>query len=88
MHSEWCAEVLTDAVNKYGHAEIINTDQGVQYTSETFVNCVRNHTMKLSMDGKGRATDNAFVERLWRSIKYEKLYLYKMCSTKTCCKYR
>lgn len=77
MHSEWCAGVLTKAVEEYGRAEIINTDQGVQYTSEVFVNCVKSHHMKLSMDGKGRATDNAFIERLWRSVKYEKLYIFK-----------
>lgn len=77
MHSEWCAELVSKAVEEYGIAEIINTDQGVQYTSDAFVDCVKSHKIKLSMDGKGRATDNAFIERLWRSIKYEKLYIFK-----------
>lgn len=77
MYSEWCADVVSQAVEKYGNAEIINTDQGGQYTSDIFVECVKSHKMKLSMDGKGRATDNAFIERLWRSIKYEKLYIFK-----------
>src|SRR5690606_24886122 len=67
----------SQAVEKYGNAEIINTDQGGQYTSDVFVERVKSHKMKLSMDGKGRATDNAFIERLWRSVKYEKLYIFK-----------
>lgn len=75
MDSEWCAELLTEAVTVYGKPEIINTDQGSQYTSEVFTKKVESLGIKLSMDGKGRATDNAFVERLWRSVKYEKVYL-------------
>jgi len=59
----------------HGCSQIINTDQGSQFTAETFVGCIKNHKIKMSMDGKGRATDNAFIERLWRSVKYEKLYL-------------
>jgi putative transposase len=55
--------------------EIFNTDQGVQYTSKVFTNFILDNEIKLSMDGKGRATDNAFIERLWRSVKYEQLYL-------------
>ena len=53
----------------------INTDQGSQFTSEEFSSFVLNQDIRLSMDGKGRATDNAFIERLWRNIKYEKIYL-------------
>lgn len=75
MDAEWCAEVIEEAIRKYGKPEIINTDQGSQYTSDIFKNTVLSKGIKLSMDGKGRATDNAFIERLWRSVKYEKLYL-------------
>ena len=76
MDAQWCAEVLEDTIAKHGQPEIINTDQGSQYTSEVFTNTVLSKGIKLSMDGKGRATDNAFIERLWRSVKYEKVYLY------------
>lgn len=75
MDAEWCAELIEEAVLLHGKPEIINTDQGSQYTSNEFVNCALGHKIKLSMDGKGRATDNAFIERLWRSVKYEKIYL-------------
>jgi len=59
----------------HGKPEIINTDQGSQYTSEEFSCFVVSQGIKLSMDGKGRATDNAFIERLWRNVKYEKIHL-------------
>jgi len=75
MDAQWCRETLEEAIEMHGKPEIINTDQGSQYTSEVFVNYVKSMGIKLSMDGKGRATDNAFIERLWRNIKYEKLYL-------------
>lgn len=75
MDAEWCAEAIEEAIKKHGSPEIINTDQGSQYTSAVFKNAVLPKEIKLSMDGKGRATDNAFIERLWRSVKYEKLYL-------------
>jgi putative transposase len=75
MDSEWCAELLNEAIALHGKPAIINTDQRCQYTSDVFVSAVNSQGIKLSMDGKGRATDNAFVERLWRSVKYEKIYL-------------
>ena len=75
MDAQWCKETLEEAIEMHGKPEIINTDQGSQYTSEVFTNYVKSMGIKLSMDGKGRATDNAFIERLWRNIKYEKLYL-------------
>jgi hypothetical protein len=75
MDSEWCAEVFSEAIELHGKPGIINTDQGSQYTSDIFVSTVFKEGVALSMDGKGRATDNAFVERLWRSVKYEKVYL-------------
>ena len=75
MDADWCQRCLEEAIEMHGKPEIINTDQGSQFTSEVFANFVLSQDIKLSMDGKGRATDNAFIERLWRSVKYEKLYL-------------
>lgn len=75
MHAEWCVETLEKAVQHHGPPEIINTDQGSQFTSKEFTDSVLSHGIRLSMDGKGRAIDNVFVERLWRSVKYECVYL-------------
>lgn len=75
MTADWCAEVLEQAINKHGKPEIFNTDQGSQYTSDVFINMLKNNNVQISMDGKGRALDNIFVERLWRSVKYEDVYL-------------
>jgi len=75
MDSDWCAQVLREAIERYGTPEILNTDQGSQFTSEVFREVVLSNTIRFSMDGRGRATDNAFIERLWRSVKYEKIYL-------------
>ena len=66
---------MEEAIDIYGKPEIVNTDQGSQFTSDEFSGTVLGREIKLSMDGKGRATDNAFIERLWRSVKYEKIYL-------------
>ena len=74
MEAEWCTAVFKEAIEQHGAPEILNTDQGSQFTSEVFTKSVLKHS-KLSMDGKGRATDNAFIERLWRTVKYEKVYL-------------
>ncbi len=74
MDAEWCQKLIEDAIEMHGKPEIINTDQGSQYTSEIFSKYVLNAGVKLSMDGKGRATDNAFIERLWRTVKYENIY--------------
>ena len=76
MEAEWCKGVLQEAIEMHGCPQIINTDQGSQFTSEVFSRFVLDQGIKLSMDGKGRAIDNAFIERLWRSVKYEKLYLH------------
>ena len=76
MSSTWCADTYKDAIAEHGVPEIVNTDQGVQYTSKEFTQTILNSGARLSMDGKGRATDNAFIERFWRSVKYEKLYLF------------
>lgn len=76
MDAQMCRDVIAEAVTLHGEPEIINTDQGSQYTSEVFTEYVSKlETTKLSMDGKGRATDNAYIERFWRSIKYEHIYL-------------
>ncbi|MCE1273794.1 MAG: DDE-type integrase/transposase/recombinase [Chlorobiales bacterium] len=76
MDSKWCADVFLEAVRLHGAPKILNTDQGSQFTSEVFTEAViKTAESKLSMDGKGRAIDNVFIERLWRSVKYECLYL-------------
>jgi len=75
MDSQWCTDTLEEAIRAHGKPEIINTDQGSQFTADEFSSFVLNNGIRLSMDGKGRATDNAFIERLWRNVKYEKLYL-------------
>ncbi|UXP34203.1 DDE-type integrase/transposase/recombinase [Reichenbachiella agarivorans] len=75
MDADWCRNCLEEAIETHEKPEILNTDQGSQFTSEVFANFVLSQDIKLSMDGKGRAIDNAFIERLWRSVKYEKLYL-------------
>jgi putative transposase len=78
MEATWCKELVVEALEIHQVVpNIFNTDQGVQYTSKVFTDCIISNGMKLSMDGKGRATDNAFIERLWRSVKYEKLYRYE-----------
>jgi len=75
MEAIWCAEGFLSAVRIHGKPEILNTDQGSQYTSECFTEAVLGSDVKLSMDGKGRATDNAFIEGLWKMVKYEDIYL-------------
>jgi putative transposase len=70
-----CIEALEDAVSKYGKAEIINSDQGSQYTSDLWIKSVKDFGIKVSMTGKGRCNDNAYIERLWRTAKYEWLKL-------------
>jgi len=74
LENSFCIDALEEAL-LIGKPKIFNTDQGVQYTSEKFVNCLRGENIKISMDGKGRALDNIFVERLWRTVKYEDVYL-------------
>jgi putative transposase len=76
MDAEWCTKTLNLALEKHGTPEIFNTDQGSQFTSEMFVNTLLDKGIQPSMDGKGRAIDNIFVERLWRSVKYEDIYLW------------
>ncbi len=76
MEAEWVVNTLDEAVQTHGKPEIINSDQGTQFTSDEYIGYVKSlETVKISMDGKGRATDNAFVERFFRTIKYDKIYL-------------
>jgi len=75
MDAEWCKETVERAVNKHGKPDIINSDQGSQFTSDEFTGYLEKMQINISMDGKGRAIDNIFIERLWRSLKYENIYL-------------
>ena len=75
MTTDFCLEALEDAIHRHGKPEIFNTDQGSQFTSEAFTGLLKQHDIRISMDGKGCWRDNVFVERLWRSIKYEEVYL-------------
>jgi len=78
MSSQWCRQTLQTAIQQYGIPEILNTDQGSQFTAYEFCDWVTHpdQGIRLSMDGKGRAIDNIFIERLWRSLKYEHVYLF------------
>jgi len=73
--ASFCVDALEEAINKYGAPEIFNTDQGSQFTSEAFVGQLKENNIRISMDGKGRWIDNVFVERVWKTIKYEEVYL-------------
>ncbi len=75
LDTDFCIEALEEALQRFGAPEIFNTDQGSQFTSEAFTGVLKDHGIKISMDGKGRWIDNVFVERLWRSVKYEDVYL-------------
>jgi putative transposase len=75
MEAEFCVEALREALAKYGKPEIFNTDQGSQFTSIDFTGVLLDEKVSISMDGKGAWRDNVFVERLWRSVKYEEVYL-------------
>jgi putative transposase len=75
MDVSFCLEAVEEALSQYGKPEIFNTDQGSQFTSEAFTEQLRKNDIRISMDGKGRWRDNVFVERIWKSIKYEEVYL-------------
>ena len=75
MEADFCVEALEEALAKYGKPEIFNTDQGSQFTGATFTGVLTKNAVAISMDGKGAWRDNVFVERLWRTIKYEEVYL-------------
>jgi putative transposase len=76
LDSSFCVDALEEALTKFGQPAIFNTDQGAQFTSDPFTKVLRDRGIALSMDGKGRCLDNVFVERLWRSLKYEEVYLH------------
>ena len=76
INSDFYVEAPEDALTRYGPPEIFDTDQGAQFTSRAFTAVLKAHAMAISMDGKGRWVDNVFVERLWRSVKYEDVYLH------------
>ena len=76
LDSDFCTEALEDALAQYGTPEIFNTDQGCQFTSEDFTDVLKQAGVQISMDGKGRWMDNVFIERLWRTLKYECVYLH------------
>src|SRR5271166_5157036 len=75
METSFCVEALKDATDRYGQPEIFNTDQGVQFTSGDFIDELETSGVRISMDGKGRFLDNIFIERLWRSLKYEEVFI-------------
>lgn len=75
LDASFCIEALEEALNRYGAPAIFNTDQGSQFTSEGFTGVLLSHGISISMDGRGRWMDNVFIERLWRSVKYEEVYL-------------
>lgn len=76
MDTDFCVDALNEALNRHGTPEIFNTDQGSQFTSEAFTSVLKQRGIKISMDGQGRWVDNVFIERLWRSVKYEEVYLH------------
>ena len=80
MDTAFCTEAVEEAIAKYGKPDIFNTDQGSQFTSRAFTGLLHGHGIRISMDGKGCWRDNVFVERLWRSIKYEEVYLHAYAS--------
>ena len=75
LDGSFCVDCLEAALEKYGSPEIFNSDQGCQFTSTAFTEVLKRRNIQISMDGRGRALDNIFVERLWRSVKYEDIYL-------------
>jgi putative transposase len=75
LETDFCVEALRDAMNRHGQPEIFNTDQGVQFTSAAFLGELETLGVRISMDGKGRFLDNIFIERLWRSLKYEEVFI-------------
>lgn len=75
LDAHFCVEALKEALLKYGAPEIFNSDQGCQFTSEAFTAVLKAWNVRISMDGKGRFKDNIFIERLWRTLKYERIYL-------------
>lgn len=80
LEADFCITALQNGLRRYDQPDIFNSDQGVQFTSQDFVSILHNHNIRISMDGRGRCFDNIFTERLWRSIKYEEVYLKEYVS--------
>jgi putative transposase len=78
MDASFCKEALDVAITKYGPPEIMNTDQGSQFTGSAWITTLTEVGVKISMDGRGRYLDNIFIERLWRSLKQEAMYLFEL----------
>ncbi len=78
MDAGFCVEALQEALSRYGRPEIFNTDQGSQFTSLDFTGALKGAGVAISMNGRGRCMDNIFIERLWRSLKYEAVYLHDL----------
>ena len=78
MDAGFCVEALQEALARYGRPKIFNTDQGSQFTSFVFIGVLKDAGVAISMDGRGRCMDNIFIERLWRSLKYEAVYLHEL----------
>ena len=76
LDTAFCLEALNEAIERYGAPQIVNTDQGAQFTSTAFTDVLKAHNIRISMDGKGSYRDNIFIERLWRTVKYECVYLH------------
>jgi len=76
LTTDFCLDAVREAITQYGHPEIVNTDQGCQFTSLEFTGLLNDQGIQISMDGRGCWRDNVFVERLWRSLKYEEVYLH------------
>ena len=75
LEADFCVEALNEAIARFGPPEIMNTDQGSQFTGADFIDVLKRHEIAISMDGRGQWRDNVFVERLWKSVKYEEVYL-------------
>jgi putative transposase len=80
LHDDFCVDALEEALRRFGAPEIFNSDQGSQFTGGDFTGMLKDRGIKISMDGKGRCMDNIFIERLWRSLKYEEVYLHAYTS--------
>ena len=78
MHADFCVEAFQEALDRYGPPEIMNTDQGSQFTGSAWITTLTEAGVKVSMDGRGRCVDNIFIERLWRSLKQEAVYLEEL----------
>jgi putative transposase len=78
LTTDFCLDAVREAITRYGCPELFNTDQGSQFTSSDFTGLLKKHGIRISMDGQGCWRDNVFVERLWRSVKYEEVYLYTL----------